>query len=57
MHHRMSIPPPVQPLQAVIHYTVEPFHREYALYIGAGVLLMVLVLCLHHRRQRRKKPK
>lgn len=47
--------PPTQPLQAVIHYTVESFHREYALYIGAAVLLLaVIALLLRHRRKRKK---
>lgn len=45
---------PAKTVQAVIHYTVRSFKRAYTLYIGAAVILF-LVVVLFHRGQRKRK--
>ena len=45
---------PAKTVQAVIHYTVRSFKRAYTLYIGAAVILF-LVVVLFRRGQRKRK--
>lgn len=45
---------PAKTVQAIIHYTVRSFKRTYTLYIGAAVILF-LVVVLFRRGQRKLK--
>lgn len=45
---------PAKSVQAIIHYTVRSFKRAYTLYIGAAVILF-LVVVLFRRGQRKRK--
>ena len=45
---------PAKTVQAIIHYTVRSFKRTYTLYIGAAVILF-LVVVLFRRGQRKRK--
>ena len=45
---------PAKTVQAIIHYTVRSFKRAYTLYIGAAVILF-LVVVLFRRGQRKRK--
>lgn len=46
---------PTQPVQAIIHYTTKSLRREYTLYMGAAVLLLLACLAVYRCRKKRRK--